>query len=44
MRHETTHILGKNVCDKITYAIRQNHSEDSLIVIIICNLRDLPST
>jgi hypothetical protein len=44
MRHRTTHILGGDVYNKTTCAMRQNHLEDSLIVIAVCNLRDLPST
>jgi hypothetical protein len=44
MRHGATHILGGDVCNGIICAIRQDHSEDSLIIIIICNLRDLPFT
>jgi hypothetical protein len=44
MRHKATHILGKNVYNKITCAMRQDHPENSLIVIIIYNLKDLLST
>jgi hypothetical protein len=31
-------------CGGITCAMRQDHPEDSLIVIAVCNFRDLPST
>jgi hypothetical protein len=43
MRHGATHILREDVCDRIICVMRQDHLEDSLIVIAICNLRDLPS-
>jgi hypothetical protein len=41
MRYGATHILGGDVCGKIIYAIRQDYSEDSLVVIAVCNFRDL---
>jgi hypothetical protein len=44
VRYRATHILGGNVCDEITCVMRQNYPEDSLVVIIICNLRDLSFT
>jgi hypothetical protein len=31
-------------CGGTTCAMRQDHPEDSLVVVAVCNLRDLPST
>jgi hypothetical protein len=30
-------------CGGITCAMRQDHPKDSLVVVVVCNLRDLPS-
>jgi hypothetical protein len=43
MRHGATHILEGDVCGRITCVMRQNHPKDSLVVIAVCNFRDLPS-
>jgi hypothetical protein len=42
MRYGATHILGGDVCGRIIYAMRQNHPKDSLVIIAVCNFRDLP--
>jgi hypothetical protein len=44
IRHEATHILRKNVYDKIICAMRQNYPENSLVIITVYNLKDLLST
>jgi hypothetical protein len=44
MRYKATHILEGDVYGKITCAMRQDHPKDSLVIITVCNLRDLPST
>ena len=44
MRYKTTHILERDVYNEITCAMRQNHLKDSLVIIAVCNLKDLLST
>jgi hypothetical protein len=44
MRYGATHILRKNVCNKIICAMRQNHPKDSLVIVAVYNLRNLLST
>jgi hypothetical protein len=44
MRYGATHILRKDVCNKITCAMRQNYPKDSLVIVAVCNLKDLPFT
>jgi hypothetical protein len=43
VRYGATHILGRDVCGGIICAMRQDYPEDSLVVVAVCNLRDLPS-
>jgi hypothetical protein len=43
VRYGATHILERDVCGGTICAIRQNYSENSLVVVAVCNLRDLPS-
>jgi hypothetical protein len=31
-------------CGGTTCAMRQDHPEDSLVIVAVCNLRDLPFT
>jgi hypothetical protein len=44
VRHGATHILGGDVCGGIICAMRQDYPEDSLVVGVVCNLRDLSFT